>query len=346
MHINFKDNFLKWVLIALFSCVVFLLNGCDSPPNQHTDGTVINGNIQFPPGSKIYFTSFADSINLFLERKSILDSALIDEKGNYSLNINLHSSCAFNLECGNKILVPNLFLSPDDNLTINFVGRDSRPVILRSRQEAKYNTFLLQLVDSFYNDPVLKPQYYIASNYMDLSQFVNYTDTRRKHQISFFNEFFKGDSLRTEFRDYAVNTIEYGIAVDRLLYLWKKRMKSETVNPDSSYFYFEGASYLENRNALTCPAYVHFLNLYIMDVYVRMLEKGTLPEDKSKAMVPQVEKFKLAVRLLNRPFRDVVLLNIISNDINSLAGKESDLPGTSSSINERVEWFKKRYSLQ
>ena len=290
--------------------------------------------------------SFADTIDLYLEKKSALDSSLIDEKGNYTLTLHIKNPCAFNLQCGKKNLAANLFLSPGDNLEMNFIGKNHKPFIKRSGPEAKYNNYLIQFVDSFYNDPVLKPQYYIASNYMDLKQFVSYTDTRKQHQLGFFQSFFKGDSLRPEFRDYAVNTIEYGIAVDRLLYLWKKRMKSEAVNPDSGYYYFATPSYLENKHAFSCPAYIHFLNLYIMDTYVRMLEKGALPEKKSAALIPQVEKYKLAVQLLKPPFRDVVLLGIITNEINSMAQEDTTKPGSSASMIDKIEWFKNKYSLQ
>ena len=125
---------------------------------------------------------------------------------------------------------------------------------------------------------------------MDIHQFTTYNNNRKQKQLNFFAKFFANDSINTDFRNYVVNTINYGIAVDRLMYIWKKRMKSENIYGDSTYFSFETPDFIENINAFNCPAYIRFLNLYIKDTYERMVEKGELTIDKSEVLKPSVEK--------------------------------------------------------
>jgi hypothetical protein len=217
-------------------------------------------------------------------------------------------------------------------------------LVTSSNPESNYNKFLLQFIDSFYQGEN-KHEYYIATNYMDILEFTTYNEKRKQKQLFFFNTFFKNDSINTDFKDYALNTINYGIAVDRLMYLWKKRMKSENIFGDSSFFAFETPSFIENRGAFNCPAYIRFLNLYIKDEYERKVEKGELPLDKSEKLVPEVEKYRLALRLLKKPYCNVVIYNIIQIDMNGI-GNESTIDAPSvNSMDSMESWFRRKYSI-
>jgi len=123
-------------------------------------------------------------------------------------------------------------------------------------------------------------------------------------------------------------------------------MKGENIKIDSSYFEFETPAFIENKDAINCPAYIRFLNLYIKDNYERMVEHGDLPTEKSGKLIPGVEKYKLALKTLKQPMRDVVIFNIIYNDIQDNImwdniRKSSDLP-----MDSLMKLFTDKYSVQ
>jgi hypothetical protein len=341
---------MKPILIQKSSFVVLLLacfafTGCFSDHKENGSESNVKGHIQFPEKDKIYFYSYADSIDLFTDHKSAMDSAMIDKDGNYSFPLHHKNPLVFNLVNGDKNLVTNFFITPGDHLKINFVGKDQKIEIFPSGNAARYNAYLVKFLYAFYQEPLAKQQYYIVSNYMDLSQFTSYNETRRQEQVSFFKNFFRDDSLTKEFKDYALNTINYGAAVDRLMYLWKKRMKGEHVEADSTYFNFETSSFIENQDAFSTPSYSRFLNLYIKDTYERMVEHGELPLNKSEKLIPQVEKFKLAIKLLNRPYRDAVLYTIIPGDMNDVGNMNAQHAPSNISLDSMIVWFTHKYRI-
>jgi len=321
-----------------------LLSGCQ--PKQSNQQAVVEGTIEFPSSNKIYLYSYADSIDLYLSHMTILDSSLIDKNGRYSFSIHVNSSLLFNLESGNDNLATNLFISPGDQIILNFTGKQHQPEIVPGTNEAKYNSYLIQFLDSFYKDPLTKQNYYIVSNYMDLAQFSSYNEERKQKQLAFFDSFFKRDSLKKEFKDHALNSIYYGIAVDRLVYLWKKRMKGENVKADSSFLRFETPAFIENEDALQSPSYIRFLNLYIKDEFERMVERGELPVDRSGKLIPPVEKYKLAIRLLHKRYSDIVLYNILADDMHDVASSTSQRFSKNISLDILLMNFKKKYNLQ
>ena len=330
----------------LYLILIFNISlGCNYQKNDDIHSTIVEGRIQNPLSNKIYFCIYTDSNSLFLGNKTAVDSSQIDDKGFYSFLILNKTPLVFNLESNSKILASNLFLIPGQSLQINFNGINNIPDINTSNKESKYNNFLLQFIDSFYQNKYVYHEYYISTNYMDIHQFTTYNDNRKQKQLNFFTKFFANDSLNTDFKNYAINTINYGIAVDKLMYLWKKRMKSENIFGDSAYFSFETSDFIENKDAFNCPAYIRFLNLYIKDTYERMVEKGELPIDKSEKLKPSVEKFKLAIKLLNKPFRNVVLYNIIYSDMTSLEKTNQTDSLQANSLDSMVSWFNKKYSL-
>jgi hypothetical protein len=326
------------ILLFLFSVA-----GCHS---VDSDSTVIKGNIQFPPAGKIYFYSFSDSIDIFLENKSVMDSAIIDQNGNYEFKLHLKNSSAFDLVCGKKNLATNLFISPGDKIKIVFSGKENITHVISDGEAAKFNSYLVQYLDTFYRAPSVKDEYYIGTNYMDIQQFTTYSERRKQRQLDFYTDYFKGDVVEREFNNYALNTISYGIAVDRLMYVWKKRMKGENIVVDSSYYNFATTEFLENKDAFNCPAYIRFLNLYIKDIYERMVERGELPIDESERLIPAVEKYNLALQLLNGPSRDAVLCNIIYSDMHNVAAAEPADRKRKQPLDSMLMTFRKKYSLK
>ncbi|HLG34102.1 MAG TPA: hypothetical protein VI757_04420 [Bacteroidia bacterium] len=332
----------KAIFISAVHVVALGLTGCNS---DDSTSTIIKGTIQFPPADKIYFYSLADSTDIFLENKTAMDSSAIDKNGNYSFSLPLKNACAFDLVCGKKNLANNLFISPGDKLKIIFSSRSNDAHVISSGDAGKYNSYLIHFLDTFYRAASIREEYYIGTNYMDIQQFTLYNERRKQMQLDFFDNYFKGDSPKKELQDYALNTIHYGIAVDRLMYIGKKRMKGENVIADSSYFAFATPSFVENKDAFNCPAYIRFLNLYIKDMYERMVEREALPRDKSVRLIPAVEKYKLAMQLLHKPFRDAVLYNIIYNDMHDVTENAIVNPQVKLSPDSMMVLFIRKYSL-
>jgi len=336
-----KSNTFFILLIS----IAFLFSACNGSDKSQSGSTVVEGTIQNPADGKIYFYTYIDSASLYLDNKSLIDSSAVDNKGHYSFTLPNNSPVIFNLQMGSNILANNLFLIPGAHLEINFTGKDNTPEINSSGHDSFYNKFLLQFLDSFFRDSSVRNEYYIASNYMDIHQFTEYIEKRKQKQLNFFNDYFKGDSLNNYFKNYCLNTINYGIASDKLYYLWKKRMKVENIRGDSSFFSFETKSFIENADALNCPAYIRFLNLYIKDTYERMVERGELPINRANKLIPQVEKYKLAVRLLERPYRDVVLYNLIHSEMNEIGNETSKYEAPTNSLDFMINWFCKKYAI-
>lgn len=328
--------------LAILSLIAFLLCSCQSEKKENAETSTIKGHIQHPIKDKIYFSSYKDSFELYQENKTTLDSALLDQNGNFSFSLKINNPIAFDLESGGKNLGINLFISPGDQLEINYPDTSYTPQINSSTEEGKFNAFLVNFQYKFFRDPEIKNEYYIGSNYMDGHNFATYNDRRKEEQLKFFSSTFEDDSLKKARSEYAMNTVLYGIGVDRLMYVWKKRMKNQTVVLDSNYFDFETKTFLENRDAMNCPAYIHFLKLYVKDSYERSVERGEIPAEA----LPQVEKYKLCINLLDKPFSDVVLYNILLSDMHDVSNKETAHGNYSMPLDSMLIVFRQKYSLQ
>ncbi len=328
---------------VLFGLILLMVCGCRAGNNKKSSEILVHGSFENAARSVIYVFSYPDTNSIYLGLKAIIDSSLVDQRGNYSFHIRAHFPFAFNLETKDSVLVSNLFLTPGDELELNFKGENNQPEIGSSGQASRFNNFLLQLADTFYKDPETRKIYYISTNYMSLPRFTDYCRERMDKQLGFFHRYFKDETLQKEFGDYALHTIRYGIGCDKLMYLWKKRMKQEPVSVDSSWFDFITPAFLENRDALFCPAYIRFLNLYLKDYYERMQEKRLLSGDYSRPPLPAVEKFRLAGQLFHRPFRDVVWLNIITDEMKSSQDSMESGYRVSMPLDSMITWFKSKY---
>jgi hypothetical protein len=294
----------------------------------------------------MYFYSYPDTFATYLGVKSAIDSSDIDKNGNYSIEFHAPKSYAFDLVCGDSNLVSNLIVVPGSELKINFVQKGNKPEIFPGGEDAKFNTYLLMFVDTFYRNPDTKRDYYIVTNFMSIEEFTKYNINRQNKMLEFYHNYFGDIKLRKEYSDYALNTINYGIGVDRLMYLWKKRMKVENVKADSSYFKFITHSYLENKDGFNCPAYIRFLNLYIKDVYERKIEEGELVVNPQNGLKPQVEKYKLSKKLLNEPYSNIVISNIVVSDVNDVTENEITPAMINLSLDSLDKWFVNKYSIQ
>jgi len=350
--------YLKWFMAGFFADMklknyhsrilfigVIFLSACTTQTKKETSQTVIKGNIQNSKTGKVYFYSYADSIDLFIERFTALDSSLIDADGNFSFELEINQPKVFSLRYGSRDLVSNLFISPGDQLEFKFYGNKFIPIIEPIGEEAKFNIYLLQFSDTFYKEPVRAKEYYIASNYYSADQYAVYNDQRKKQMLVFFNNYFRNDNISKNHRSYALFTIQYELASDQLMYLWKKRMKGEPYTADSSYYNFKNPNFVENADAFISPSYIRFLNLYLNEDYEKNISNGkTLTS--SQNFHPSAEKYVLAHQLFNGIFLEAILYRIFYNDVKDVTDTEITERIISSNIDSLKSEFEIKYQLE
>ena len=322
MNITFFRTRYSRVIPAL-ALVLFALSmsmvSCSNNEEQKEDKTIIEGSIQNPTHSKISFCTYPDTVSLYLGAKQAVYTVDLDAQGHFKFAIDNKTPVVFDLESGEQTLATNLIVLPGSHLEIKFTGKENRPNIVSSGEASEFNGFLIELLDSFYESPSLKQEYYIGTNYMDIHYFSDYLDKRRQAETGLYNSYFEGKTINKVYEEYAKNTIDYCWGADKLYYLWKKRMKIENIHGDSAYFSFQTKSFIQNAGAINCPSYIRYLNLYIKDYYERLVETGALPKVKGEKLIPDVEKFMLAHELLDSTFRDIALYNIYFGDTHDLA---------------------------
>jgi len=323
--------------------MLLIFVSCKPESRGRAGAIVVHGTIEFPAGKYVYLYSYPDTPTVYGMDKVKTDSCLINEKGGFELSMAVGFPVAFDLSDGKDFLVSNLFACPGDEIEIVFGGKGHIPSVNDKNEAGWFNSFLVTLADSFYIDPAVKHEYYVTSNYLDRQQYEQYTNERRQRELMLFNNYFRDDSLRKEYKDYALNTIEYGIAIDRLMYVWKKRMKGQSVVIDPTYFSFLTPGFMQNATGFSCPAYIRFLNLYIKETYERKLVTGELKT--GVGFNPSVEKFKFAEQLLPAPYRDAVLYNIVLSDLHGITGGGTFAPGKLS-LDSMVSYFKVKHAKE
>ncbi|MBL7923883.1 MAG: hypothetical protein JNL88_06770 [Bacteroidia bacterium] len=295
--------------------------------------------MEFPPAGKVYFMSYPDSVRLFLGRQEAMDSAEVDKNGAFILKPSVRMPAVFSLRCGNMDLAANLLIRPGDKLDFKFSGKDQEAVVDSKGEASDFNAFLLRFIRQFYKEPGVKNQYYIASNYMEPPAFEEYTLGRRDAMLDFYKTDDVGTGKDPLFRDYIHFTIQYEFACDRLMYIWKKRMKGHPVTPDSAYFSFAEPGFIENPKAFVTPSYIRFINLYLKESYESKVERGELPLVKGLALIPSVEKYRMARSGYHSPVQEALLYNLILNDLDP-GGKAG---GAALDSLEKV--FRHKYSI-
>lgn len=287
--------------------VLVLLAGCSDRPEK---SALVQGHIDAPVSNVIYFYGYADSADFFTAQMKPLDSAEISKIGNFSLLPELSYSGVFSLQSGGSELVSNLFLQKKDEVRFQFSGKEGAPMIISEGGGSALNKFLLLFQQEFYKNPESKNIYYIVANYMNPSEFETYTTDRREKMHFYFNQFVETNPIDEEGKEYVKATIDYEFGADRLMYVWKKRMKGQPVHLASSFFNFISPQYLQNEQAFISPSYIRFLNLYLKEIYEHKVE--TCADSLHES--PSVSKYKLAHQLFAGRFRNAVLYNLIVND--------------------------------
>ncbi len=315
---NFTLSKRKYFFITIaFFATTF---GCTTLPDSDRDSTILKGHGHFAPRQIIYLYAYANPVDKFLATKTIQDSAVVDDKGNYSFSLQWNKKDFFDLKTDDIWLANNLYLRHGDKLTIDFDTKLS-PIIDDDGDAALLNQFLVLFIDTFYNEAHEKNQYYIESNYYSGPQYSGYCDERQNRKLIFYKQYFSGNAPDSDFDTIMQQEIIYQSAVDKLMFAWKKRIKNEEHIIDSAYYNFLIPHFIENENALASPSYIRFINLYIGDIYDRKLANGELPQNQSEKFIPAVEKYKLALALLHKPYRDIVMYSILNDDL-SQAGQE------------------------
>ncbi|TAL41167.1 MAG: DUF4369 domain-containing protein, partial [Chitinophagaceae bacterium] len=138
---------MKWIIliISLLSLLFLGIAGSIKQKNKpETENfTLIKGKIEFSSGKSIDLYTYPDIFQKYLNKKILIASAPVDNKGRFSFSFNCYQPSAFDLKIGNRILVSNLFLCPGDQLTINFRDTALNPHINVNEKGGRNNQFLL-----------------------------------------------------------------------------------------------------------------------------------------------------------------------------------------------------------
>lgn len=312
---------MKNVLAIIISFFFLFSISCKQAEKKDLNVTVIQGKISSPIAPNIYLFAFADSISQLLGEKTILDSCEIDKDGNYLFSLNWKQSSLFDLKNGNDLLIANLFLNPKDNITLNFTGEERKPKIVLNTKEAKYNDFLLQFKEKYFEEKETKHYYYVESNYLSILQFQNYIDKRSSEQVDFFHNYFKNETLSETFTKFVLTEIYYQSANDKMMFLWKKRIKEEWHPGDSVYADFLKETKIESPDALLSPAYHRFLQLYIDELYQQIFDRHKIVQTKPENISPNLLKFQTANEHLHGIYLELVCVKLLRDERNSVSTK-------------------------
>ncbi len=311
---------------------------------QAGTGAVIEGTIDAPEDSMVYLFAYADSLDRYIDRMTAIDSAVLDAGGRFTMHPAVTAPAIFSLRHANTDLVANGLLLPDSRLSFRFMGRDHRPRIEPIGMAARFNAYLIQFQDSFYRGKEAYRIYYIVANFMSPDEFARYTVDRKKRMQAFFDGFFGSDSLPPPCRSLARYSIDYEFASDRLMYVWKKRMKGESERPDSAFFDFLTPAFVDNADALVSPSYIRFVNLYIKHLYETAVENAAWAGHLSRADIPAVARYRLCDSLLTPPVRDAVFYDLFITDRQDLSVGQDALPAIRDPDTLRAA-FERKYGL-
>jgi hypothetical protein len=333
----------KFLLVAFVLLGIFFTS-CSQYANENPQDTVLKGTIKFAHEGNLYLIGYADSINKILGKKTTIDTTKIDRNGEYRFSIHAQSANEYELKLMDTILVTDIYIAPGNKVILNFDEIHSDPYFSKNDMEGKYNDFRVKLSRKFYFEPEVKQMYYISANYLHIDQFDSFVKMRRNQQMTFFDDYFKGQKPDPEFEKYARAEINYQYGIDKLMFLWKKRIKNIDIFPDSSYYSdISKKGYLENPDALNSPAYIHFLNLYINNMYGEKMVKNAIRNKDAKPINTTIEKYKLTLSTLNKPYRDIVLYNIITTEMNSAESDALFRNKSKPSIDILIDWLRKKY---
>ena len=339
---NLKRFFLGYCLLS-----VLILAGCRDRENPQD--TVLKGKIGFAYKGPLFLVGYADSIDKFLGKKSVMDTATIDNNGNYRFALHPHCANIYDLKSADSLLLPSIYLCPRNKLVINFNEKNKDSRIDTSNMDGMYNDFRVKLTYKFFKENTVKQFYYIGANYITINQFDTFVQGRRKQMLAFFDNYFKGQNISPDFKKYALAEIDYQYGIDKMMYVWKHRIKNKDVIPDSSYYKdITNKAYLENPDAMFSPSYYHYLNLYVNNLYGESIVKNPIrPEWKGKPMSPDLEKFDIAMNDLNEPFRDIVICNIIKDDMTPDEFKTIKNRNINPDYlyREMLKWFENKYGF-
>ena len=338
---NLKRFFLGFCLL-----LVLILTGCHVRENPQD--TVLKGRIGFACKGSLFLVGYADSIDKFLGKKSTMDTATIDENGNYRFVLHPQGPNIYDLKSADSLWLPSIYICPTNKLVINFNEKNKDPRIDTSNLEGMYNDFRVKLTYKFFKENTVNQFYYIGANYITINQFDTFVQGRKKQMIVFFDNYFKGQNISPDFKKYALAEINYQYGIDKMMYVWKHRIKNKDIIPDSAYYRdITNKIYLENPDAMFGPAYYHYLNLYVNNIYGESLVKNaSRPEMNQKLFAEPIEKIEIAFYSLGLHYQDIVICNIIAGEMSNTEYQRLKAANSARTYQALLVWFEKKYKYQ
>ena len=340
---NTGSRFILFVgLLASLVCY-----NCSQRKIINPKDTILQGNIKFATAGPIYLLGYADSLDMILGIKTVMDTTPLQKNGDYYFSLHTKHAGIYDIRLNDSTLLADIYIRPEDKLNIDFGDKYSAPQINTVNMEGKYNAFRLNITQKFYREPEVKQMYYISANYFDLKSFNTFSLKRKNQMLAFFDSTFKGQKIDPDFEKYTRAEINYQYGIDKLMFLWKKRIKNMDILPDSSYYAdINTKAYLENSSALSSPAYIHFLKLYINNMYGEIMVKKQINTANTNTVNPVIEKYKLATTLIGGPFSSLVTLNIIKSEMLEDEYQALKQNKSQSALALMEAWFQHKYQLK
>ncbi|MCF8254593.1 MAG: hypothetical protein K9H61_09255 [Bacteroidia bacterium] len=259
------------LVIQVFLFMFFLWStSCSNYSKNSSLSVTIKGKIDpnFSRTKTIYLYQFTDSLGLFFGEKRVVDSCNIKQDGAFEFTILPSQSGAFfDLGTSEFVFARNYYVEAGESIQLNFEG-NTMPLTLTSYAEAgRYNQFMQIFADTFYREPNIKKEYFNTSNFLLAPAYATYINQRKDKQIEFYQNYFRGQKLDSNFAYFFEKETLFNWANDKIYFLWKKRTRQEFVPLDTSYFDFLQLVNSDDARALICPGYSRYVTLLLSELY-------------------------------------------------------------------------------
>ena len=195
---------MKRIVLILLAALTLYSCGQQGIPNNKS---VVKGKLTVPSTEMIYLC--VDDPHDFGFDVIPIDSAKMDEKGNFSFNFICPTAMTTLVRLGEEIIVWNMFVYPQSELQVTI--DNSNPIAIKTNYQGKAasaNNLFKDLETMFSRDNSFYNEFYND----DVTPWLNFVDTRYNQGIALLNEFYAKDSVPLPIKDQLDSKVRYAMA--------------------------------------------------------------------------------------------------------------------------------------